>query len=221
MIKAYSKINLGLEVDTTNFSYTNKHKIKSLFCLYKDLYDEIDISISDKNHDLIIYENININDCLVQKTLNYLRSKNLIKNFFSINIKKQIPLNSGLGGGSSDAASIINYLVSDHKKLDMLDIALNLGSDIPFFLSGLEYAIVEGFGEKITSVNIKTNLNIFLIDSGCYFSTKEIFKLFLFDNQKTYFENDYNSFINNLNLNKIDLGIKNVFIDTVLKKSIK
>ena len=72
-----------------------------------------------------------------------------------IKIKKRIPLISGLGGDSSDAAAILRGLnqfwelnVPPNKLRDM---AQNLGSDVSFFLTG-GTALMEGRGEIITSL---------------------------------------------------------------------
>jgi len=70
-----------------------------------------------------------------------------------IGLEKNIPSQAGMGGGSSDAASCLLALqrlwgVRLPDK-DLLAIALSLGADVPFFLSG-SHAWVEGIGEKIT-----------------------------------------------------------------------
>ena len=58
-----------------------------------------------------------------------------------INIRKNIPYSSGLGGGSSNSASVIKglnqFLKLNLDSKEMFDIALKFGSDIPFFLSSL------------------------------------------------------------------------------------
>jgi len=74
-----------------------------------------------------------------------------------ISLKKRIPSQAGLGGGSSDAASCLLAL----QRLwgvrlpaqDLLALALALGADVPFFLSG-GHAWVEGIGEKITPITL-------------------------------------------------------------------
>jgi 4-diphosphocytidyl-2-C-methyl-D-erythritol kinase len=81
----------------------------------------------------------------------------LIRNFgckigVKIFLEKQIPLSSGLGGGSSDAAVTLLALNKlwglRLRTADLLDIAARLGSDIPFFIHrGL--ALVKGRGEKV------------------------------------------------------------------------
>lgn len=70
-------------------------------------------------------------------------------------LKKRIPAGAGLGGGSSDAAGTLAYLNGlwklDLKKEELLDLALSLGSDVPFFL-GPPAALCKGRGEKMTGL---------------------------------------------------------------------
>ena len=74
-----------------------------------------------------------------------------------IGIDKQIPVQAGMGGGSSDAASCLlalNRLWGLRLPLEqLLTIGLTLGADVPFFLTGRN-AWVEGVGEKITPTNL-------------------------------------------------------------------
>ncbi len=70
-----------------------------------------------------------------------------------IELRKRIPTQAGLGGGSSDAATVLraamNGVFGDGRPRDWLGIARALGSDVPFFLAGTG-ALVEGTGERIT-----------------------------------------------------------------------
>jgi 4-diphosphocytidyl-2-C-methyl-D-erythritol kinase len=74
-----------------------------------------------------------------------------------IGIEKSIPAQAGMGGGSSDAASTLlalNRLWNTQLPMDkLLQIGLQLGADIPFFIGG-ENAWVEGIGEIITPVKL-------------------------------------------------------------------
>lgn len=74
----------------------------------------------------------------------------------SIDLEKGIPLASGLGGGSSDAAATLQAvnelweLNLQHEEL--IRLGASLGSDVPFFLGGEPTALVEGRGENVTSL---------------------------------------------------------------------
>jgi 4-diphosphocytidyl-2-C-methyl-D-erythritol kinase len=70
-----------------------------------------------------------------------------------ITLTKQIPLQAGLGGGSSDAATVLRAAMDGAfgapPHVDWLQTARALGSDVPFFLAGTA-ALVEGTGERVT-----------------------------------------------------------------------
>ena len=74
-----------------------------------------------------------------------------------ISLEKRIPSQAGMGGGSSDAASCLLALQRlwgvQLPRQDLLAIALSLGADVPFFLSGGN-AWVEGVGEQLTPLQL-------------------------------------------------------------------
>lgn len=67
-----------------------------------------------------------------------------------LRLEKRIPSRAGLGGGSSDAASVLRGLASmtGRADLDLSSLAATLGSDVPFFMAG-GTALVRGRGERI------------------------------------------------------------------------
>lgn len=106
-------------------------------------------------------------------------------------LRKGIPVGSGLGGGSSDAAGALHLLDRmfglrrDHviSNEDLFDIALSIGSDVPFFLDYLQYreessrpylALVEGFGERVKRLE-GSRKRMLLITSNLNFLTRDIF----------------------------------------------
>ena len=94
-----------------------------------------------------------------------------------IGLEKRIPLQAGMGGGSSDAASCLLAL----QRLwglrlppqELLAIALSLGADVPFFLSGGN-AWLEGVGEKITPLDLPP-ASFVVVKPAAGVSTKDIF----------------------------------------------
>jgi 4-diphosphocytidyl-2C-methyl-D-erythritol kinase len=108
-LKAYAKVNLILKVFPKQ-KHESKHKIKSLFCLYKPLYDEI--SIEESTNTNIVYKqnnrSLNLDKTKMFLAIKYLSK--LLKKEIHLNIKinKNIPLMSGLGGSATNVASIMN-----------------------------------------------------------------------------------------------------------------
>jgi len=104
-----------------------------------------------------------------------------------IRISKSIPAGGGLGGGSSDAASVlmgINRLFDlQLNQTTLVKLAMKLGSDVPFFLdSGKQVprpAIIEGVGEKITRLDSRcAGEPITLIFPGFECSTGRVYRAF-------------------------------------------
>jgi 4-diphosphocytidyl-2-C-methyl-D-erythritol kinase len=75
-----------------------------------------------------------------------------------ITLNKQIPTQAGLGGGSSNAATLLTYLAHRHQipitDPPLIEVAATVGSDVPFFLSGYKVARVTGRGEHVAPVSI-------------------------------------------------------------------
>ena len=167
-IKSYAKLNLMLEILGKNSS--NMHEISGIFQNI-NLYDEIEIL--ESNFDSVNTFNLDITqeDNLAFKALKLMKKELSINNFFKVNIHKNIPISSGLGGGSSNAAAIIfalNRMMNLNLTItDMVSISKKLGSDIPFFFTG-GTCYVTGVGENVEKLNRifidKINLNTINLD---------------------------------------------------------
>ena len=154
-VRAYGKINLTLEV--IGKSSGGYHEIKSVLQRIS-IYDEIEIEKSSSTN---IRFNIDIGslETTVHKTVKLFFQETKPNEHVSIFVKKNIPSGSGLGGGSSDAAAILNLLnLLFDKPLsekEIYSIAKEIGSDVPFFLNG-STAFVSGRGEVIEPIaNLK------------------------------------------------------------------
>jgi 4-diphosphocytidyl-2C-methyl-D-erythritol kinase len=107
-LKAYSKVNLILKVFPKS-KKESKHKIHSLFCLHRQLYDEIGIKEDKTNHIIFKKNNkvIDIDKTKILLAIDYL-SKLLNRTIhLNIVIDKKIPVMAGLGGSATDVATII------------------------------------------------------------------------------------------------------------------
>ena len=165
-IKSYCKINLSLKVlRKLNSGY---HNIISLitFC---DLHDVISISrIRNLNDEISFSGNfkngINKKSNTITKVLNLLRSTKLLANqTFKINVRKNIPHGSGLGGGSSNAADLLNYFNSKMKlklsKNKIKKLANQIGFDTLVSLEKRN-AFLTGKKDEILRFNQKFQLNL-------------------------------------------------------------
>ncbi len=96
----------------------------------------------------------------------------------TITLEKRIPLGSGLGGGSSDAATVLMVLnrlwQTRLSQQDLQTLALRLGADVPFFVGG-HAAFVEGIGERLTPVALPP-MWVALAFPPVSISTTEIFQ---------------------------------------------
>ena len=181
-IKSYCKINLSLKVlRKLNSGY---HNIISLitFC---DLHDVISISkirnLKDKiNFSGKFKRGINKKSNTITEVLNLLRNKKLLENqAFKINIKKNIPHGSGLGGGSSNAADLLNYCNLKMKlklnKNKIKKLASQIGSDVPVNLER-KNTFLTGKKDKILRFSQKFKLNLLIVYPNLICSTKKIYQ---------------------------------------------
>jgi 4-diphosphocytidyl-2-C-methyl-D-erythritol kinase len=73
----------------------------------------------------------------------------------TVGLLKRVPLAAGLGGGSSDAASMLRWLAATYPAaVDIVALAVTLGSDVPFFASGWPAARARGRGEQLVPARV-------------------------------------------------------------------
>ncbi|MBI2793251.1 MAG: 4-(cytidine 5'-diphospho)-2-C-methyl-D-erythritol kinase [Ignavibacteria bacterium] len=151
--KAFAKINIGLNVLGKRLD--GYHDVESVFVAI-DLHDDITIEASTElqvNCFPVVTEFPQEN--LVYRAAESLRNHaGLTSESAKITVSKRIPINAGLGGGSSDAAATLLGL-SDFWEIhtDLHDIACALGSDVPYFLTG-GICCVTGRGEKVRPITM-------------------------------------------------------------------
>ena len=179
--EAKSKINISLNL--TGKKENNFHQLLSFIC-FSNLSDHLILTKSDffdyEIHSS--FEKIPYKDDLILKTIEavkkYLKLTDLPP--FKLILKKNIPLGSGLGGGSADSAALIRMLNSflDLKlsKMDMINLGSEIGSDIPACIIS-KPLIAYGRGEKIIELDYNNIYNLLIIYPSINISTKEIFNL--------------------------------------------
>jgi 4-diphosphocytidyl-2-C-methyl-D-erythritol kinase len=150
LIKAPAKINLFLEVGRKK---GNLHEIFSLVDVVS-LYDLIYLKPSKKTKIEFISEWEIPKENTVYKLISILKKK--FDFDVEIKIEKNIPPGAGLGGGSSDAGTILIYLNKFFnfglKIEEMVEIAKNVGSDVPLFIYQ-KRCIIKNFGEVVIPVS--------------------------------------------------------------------
>lgn len=169
-LRSPAKINLGLNVlGRRDDGY---HDLESIFVAI-DLCDDITIEPSS-TLDVECSPPVtnSITDNLVYRAADRYRAiVGRAHEGAKITVTKRIPTGAGLGGGSSNAATVLRGLRTtwgDHDQL--MDLAASLGSDVPFFMNG-NIAYVTGRGEHITLVDVVLPWTILLVLPDIHIST--------------------------------------------------
>ena len=177
-VKSYAKINLALNVTGR---LKKLHKIESIVS-FIHLHDLIFIkNIKSLNHKISFYgkfsKNLNKNNT-VKKLFKILDDYKLLKNKkFKIKIKKNIPKESGLGGGSMNAANILNFLIKKKiikiNKKKILKISNLIGSDTILGIRPLNAVLKSN--NDIKKYSNCNKFYTFLVKPNFGCSTKEIY----------------------------------------------
>jgi 4-diphosphocytidyl-2-C-methyl-D-erythritol kinase len=142
-----AKINLSLYVGPP--AGGGYHPLRSLFDEI-NLCDEIIISPSNSSHSGVVAEGALIVNNTCSRVLAAMAD--VLKYKWQVKLNKRIPIGAGLGGGSSNAGTLINALCDiESLALPMVErvkIAASIGSDVPFFLHG-GACDVSGVGDEI------------------------------------------------------------------------
>lgn len=214
LFKSFSKLNLFLKILRKRSD--GYHEIESLFQSI-DLCDYVSIQTIDSNEDIIHFNTNKIHSekSTVKKALveirNLAKQKNLNFPHVKIEVEKNIPIGSGLGGGSSNAAAIIiglNEIFNiGFTQEEMLEIASKVGSDVPFFIYG-GLCMVKGRGEIVQPLSIDFNAEFVISVPEVTIRTAEAYKVWeeteKIDNEFFDLEKAINQVVSS-NLNKADL----------------
>ena len=178
-IKARGKVNLNLEI--LDKRQDNYHNLKSVFQKI-NLYDEMFIK-KINNNKLELQTNIeslNNSDNIIYKAYEKLKQRYKTITGVSVVLNKRIPMQAGLGGGSTDCASFIiaiNKLFDlNLTKQEIIDIGKSLGADVVPCLYNTA-VIGEGIGDIITKIKTDYKYYLVIIKPNISCSTKELFKI--------------------------------------------
>lgn len=218
-MKSFAKINLGLNI--LNKRQDGYHNIETIF-IPIDIFDTLEIFESES---IEIESNIEWlstkENNICYKVVKLLQEKFKIEKGVRIKLHKQIPIGAGLGGGSSDAATLLKMLNSYYNlnlsKNELKEIALTFGSDVPYFIeTGIAYAL--GRGEELTYISTDFPFYIVIVFPNISVSTKWAYEMFI--EKKESLKYEYNKLlieaINNKSLFR--KFFKNDFEDIVFKR---
>jgi 4-diphosphocytidyl-2-C-methyl-D-erythritol kinase len=217
-IKAPAKINIGLSILAKRTD--GYHNLSTLFYPINDLFDTL---IFERSND---FKFTCDSDSIPKDESNLVvKAKNILETFSGekINVKitlnKFIPSEAGLGGGSSDAAATlisINEMFSIGLNYEqLLNLSLELGSDVPFFIKS-KPAIGTSRGEILNDIDLRITEPILIINPGINISTKTAFQNIIPDD----FVINYNTIIKEgkLDFTQMKSIVKNDFERYVFKE---
>ena len=174
---APAKLNLFLHV--TGRRPDGYHELQTLFQLI-DLHDTLHIAVRGDGR-IERPEGpatVSPESDLAVRAARLLKEAAQVSQGVSIRVHKRIPLGGGLGGGSSDAATVLlalNELWDCRLTLaELARLALTLGADVPVFVQGSS-AWAEGVGERLTPVSLPERWFVILYP-GEGVSTREVFQ---------------------------------------------
>jgi 4-diphosphocytidyl-2-C-methyl-D-erythritol kinase len=178
VVKSPAKINIGLNI--INKRNDGFHDLETIFYPI-NLFDEIRFTKSD-----IFSFNSNDANLNNEKTNLIIKAKESLEKHFSIQLPvkvfldKHIPIGAGLGGGSSNAASTLLAITKlfnfELDSATLISLALNLGSDVPFFINPVP-SFAESRGEVLFPINFKLDKYLLVVNPGIHVATKWAFGL--------------------------------------------
>ena len=200
IIKAYAKINLGLDVVRKRAD--GYHDVKMIMQTI-DVFDTLDIKLGIENGENTVSlgglgkisvvcgdENVPRGETnLVCKSAKAFLEYTGKKADISVKIEKNIPVGAGLAGGSTDAAAVLRalnvLLKTDLSDTELMKIAKNIGADVPFCVVGNTY-LAEGIGEILTPVKSNIKFDILLVKPPFSVSTPSVYKSLVLDENTTH-----------------------------------
>jgi len=210
-LKSFAKINLGLEIYGKRED--GYHNLRTIFQTV-NIFDII--KVRDNNSKGININGIDSSIALKEDNSIFKAFKIISRNYdlkcgFEVFVEKKIPVGSGLGGGSSNAAVFLLFL-NEYFKLglsleSLIEIAKEIGADVPFFLVG-GTVLAEGIGEKLSLLDDLEERLIGIVVPDIKVSTSLIFSEF--NLTSTQFESKINLFCKSKNFAVLENNLEKV-----------
>ncbi len=164
IVRSFAKINWSLRI--TGKRADGYHQLETVFQTIS-LFDELAFRESDTLS--LTCDDLSIP---TDDTNLVIRAARAVNATAAIDLRKRIPAGGGLGGGSSNAAATLKTLAPDRD--DLPELALTLGSDVPFFLLG-GTAYATGRGERLTPLPHMSEIPLLLVLPEERVSTREAY----------------------------------------------
>ncbi len=216
-VRSNAKINVGLNI--CGILPNNYHELH-MTMLPIELSDILNINFLEKTGNLKIkcsnpHVPTDEKNILFKIYKKFYEITKIIPQEIEVEIEKNIPMEAGLGGGSSNGAFFLLELNKFHKNIlsldEMISFSKNIGADIPFFLEN-KSAEVFGIGEKLKFFKNNLDAQLILIKPNFGVSTKVAF-----ENFKTFTEAEKN---NKADIKKIITGFSENNLELIEKNII-
>ena len=181
LVRSPAKINICLNVTGKR---EDGYHLLDMIILPLELHDSMLFSRLPAGNDNFVtiddYFVGTISYNLVTSAMEKLKAYKPYKDTFRVVIHKNIPMQSGLGGGSSNSGAVINA-VNEYCNLGMSDedkikIATGLGADVPFFVFN-KPARCRGIGEKLDFINVKNDYYALIVKPAQGCSTQQVYEV--------------------------------------------
>ena len=183
-----AKINLGLNV--VERRPDGYHNLQTVFMPLAGLHDALEVHTMDESFPSETDCDLKVTNMAIEggeQTNLVVKAYRLLKEEFPTlprvhaHLHKAIPMQAGMGGGSSDGAAMLALLndmfVLGLSKQQLTDRAARLGADCPFFILG-HTAYAEGIGERLKPIELSVSgLTVVVVRPDIPVSTKEAFAL--------------------------------------------
>ena len=173
-VQARAKINLALDVvERMDNGYHSLDMVMAPISICDEI--EIEVGICDE----VTCEGMKLpENNTVSKMVQVLKELYHLSSNYKISIKKHIPAQAGLGGGSADAAAVCKAILQmegiEETEENLYEITKQVGADVPFCIHD-KWARVKGIGEKITPIESDWQFNIIVVKPDFGISTANAF----------------------------------------------
>ncbi|MBV9772484.1 MAG: 4-(cytidine 5'-diphospho)-2-C-methyl-D-erythritol kinase [Gemmatimonadetes bacterium] len=179
-VEAPAKVNLRLRI--LSREDTGYHALETVFCAVS-LADTLDLRCGEPGIRLAVRGGVDTGPPernLVVRAAERFHDTLGTTAGLDVELTKRIPSTAGLGGGSSDAAATLRALNALHGEpftsAELLQIAIELGSDVPFFLCGSPLALGWGRGERLLALPPLSVRPVLVVHPGVDMPTGEAFR---------------------------------------------